>query len=117
MRYTKPLLVVVAVVLVALAQAGCPRQTTISRILADPAEFHDKDVALRGNVTQSFGVLGQGVYEIDDGTGKLWILTEEGVPSKGARVEVAGRVISAGVTFAGRNFATALREKKRRTRT
>jgi hypothetical protein len=36
-----------------------------------------------------------------------------GVPSNGAQVAVTGRLIQ-GVTFAGRNYATVLRETQRR---
>ncbi|MND06170.1 hypothetical protein D3C83_273970 [compost metagenome] len=65
-------------------------------------------------MTQSFGVLGMGAYEIDDGTGKLWVISEKrGVPSKGATVGVKGRVTPT-VTFMGKNFATAMRESDRK---
>jgi len=97
-----------------LLLAGCPEQTTIGRVLEDPGRYANKEVALRGTVSNSFGVLGQGAYELDDGTGKMWVIVERGgVPSKGARVRTAGTVIS-GATFGGRNFATALREKEHR---
>ena len=101
--------------LLALILAGCPKQTTIADIKEDPARYEDKEVALRGRVTQSFGVLGQGVYELDDNTGRLWVIVEStGVPRTGARVEVVGTVIS-GATFGGRDYGTSLREKDHRT--
>lgn len=97
-----------------LLLAGCPKRTTVGKILADPGRFENKEVVLRGQVTQSFGALGPGIYEIDDGTGKLWVLVEKGgVPSQGAEVEVSGRVVP-GATFAGKNYGTSLREKRRR---
>jgi hypothetical protein len=65
-------------------------------------------------VTQSIGFLGRGIYQVDDGTGKLWVLSEtHGVPSKGAMVGVKGRVIPT-VTFMGINYATVMRESDRR---
>ena len=101
--------------LLVLALAGCPSQTTIAKIKEDPGRYRDKEVALRGKVTQAFGALGQGAYELDDGTGRIWVLVEEGgVPRQGAEVETVGRVI-AGATFLGRDYGTSLREKKHRT--
>ena len=95
-----------------LLLAGCPREATIGEILDDPGRFDNKDVAIRGTVTNSFGVLGHGAYELEDGTGKMWVVVEKGngVPSKGARVRSAGRIVH-GFTFSGRNLGTALREK------
>lgn len=98
----------------ALILAGCPKRTKIADIKQDPGRYHDKEVILEGEVTQSFGAFGQGIYEIDDGTGQMWVFVEEGnVPSRGAEVKVTGRV-TPGVTFAGRNYATVLREKRRK---
>lgn len=95
--------------------AGCPQGATVAEIKADPNRFAGKSVSITGNVTTSFGVLGQGAYEIDDGTGKIWVLTESGgVPGQGARVRVTGRVHT-GVTFAGRTFGTVIRESSHKT--
>ena len=114
MRQRKPLLAA-ALALTALLLAGCPQSTTIREIQNDPGRFRDKEVAITGRVTTSFGVLGEGAYEVDDGTGRMWVLTSRGgVPSQGARVRVTGRVTT-GVTFAGRNFGTVLRETERHT--
>ena len=75
------------------------------------------DLLQRGNaLLDSYGVpFVGGAYEIDDGTGKIWVLTERGTPSKGARVGVKGRVVN-GPTFKGRNFGVAMRETDRRSR-
>src|ERR1043166_5615049 len=75
-----------------LLLTACPSQTTISRINADPARYRNKEVAIVGTVRDSYGALGQGAYEIDDGTGRLWVVTKRGVPARGARVGVQGHV-------------------------
>ena len=31
-------------------------------------------------------------YQIDDGTGTLWVVSKKGVPRRGARVKVRGRI-------------------------
>jgi hypothetical protein len=91
---------------------ACPSQTTISRINADPARYRNKEVAIVGVVRDSYGVMGNGAYEIDDGTGRLWVVTRRGVPSRGSRVGARGRVYN-GFQFGGRNFGTVLEETDR----
>jgi hypothetical protein len=49
-------------------------------------------VKLSGEVVDSYSVANRGVYLIDDGTGRLWIVSEKGVPRRTARVEVKGKV-------------------------
>ena len=106
----------VSISLLALALTGCPERKRISEITSDPGRYYDKEVTVVGRVTRSYGALGQGVFEIDDGTGRMWVFSEKyGVPSRDAYVGVSGRVIP-GVTFGGRNYATVLRETKRRSR-
>ena len=94
---------------------ACPSQTTISKINADPSRYANKEVAIVGTVRDSYGVLGNGAYEIDDGTGRLWVVTRRGVPSKGARVGAKGRIYN-GFNFGGRNFGTVLEENDRRAK-
>jgi len=95
-----------------LLLTACPSQTTISKINGDPARYKNKDVAIVGTVRDSYGVLGNGAYEIDDGTGRLWVVTRRGVPSRGARVGAKGRVYT-GFNFGGRNFGTVMEESDR----
>jgi hypothetical protein len=98
-----------------LLLSACPSQTTISKINSDPGRYRDKEVAIVGRVTNSYGVAGTGAYELDDGTGRIWVATTRGVPSRGARVGVKGRVHN-GFSIAGRNFGTVLEESDRRTK-
>src|SRR4030081_2799324 len=93
--------------------SACPSQTTISKINADPARYRNKEVAIVGTVRDSYGALGQGAYELDDGTGRIWVATRRGVPSRGAHVGVKGHVLN-GLNFGGRNFGTVLEETDRR---
>jgi len=96
------------------AIAGCTTATTIRKIQNDPGKFYGKEVGIKGRVTSSYGALGQGIYQIDDGTGKMWVLSEGfGVPGKDADVKVVGRLVDS-VSFGGRSYATALRQTKRR---
>jgi starvation-inducible outer membrane lipoprotein len=104
------------IALLALGLSACADRKKISEVTADPGRYADKEVIIVGRVTNSYGALNYGAFEIDDGTGKMWIVTEKyGVPSKGTQIGVKGRVI-AGLTYQGRNYGTGLHETDRRTR-
>ena len=98
-----------------LALTACPSKTTISKINQDPGRYRDKEVGLIGTVTNSYGALGNGVYELDDGTGRIWVVTTHGVPSRGSRIGVSGRVYT-GIQYDGRNYGLGLKEQDRRTK-
>ena len=94
---------------------ACPSQTNIAKINADPGRYRNKEVGIAGTVTNSYGVMGNGAYEIDDGTGRIWVATRRGVPARGSRVGAKGYVHN-GFNFAGRSFGTVLEETDRRSR-
>lgn len=107
-----PLLLVAA----ALCLTACPSKTNIAKINADPDRYMNKEVGVTGRVTDSYGVpFVGGAYEIDDGTGRIWILSERSAPAKGSQVGVKGRVV-VGPVFKGRTFGTALQESDRRVK-
>jgi len=70
---------------------GC-EQKTINHILADPQHYANHEVGVVGKVVRSYSVLGHGAYEVDDGTGTLWVVSKTGVPREGARVGVKGTI-------------------------
>ena len=70
---------------------GC-EQKTIEHILADPHRYATQEVGVVGRVVRSYSVLGRGAYEIDDGTGTLWVVSNNGVPREGAQVGVKGTI-------------------------
>ena len=94
---------------------ACPSETTIAKINADPGRYRDKEVAVVGRVTDSYGMMGTGAYEVDDGTGRIWVATTRGVPARGSRVGVKGRV-HGGLTIGGKSFGTIIEESDRRVR-
>ncbi|MFS8084679.1 MAG: hypothetical protein ACMG6H_03550 [Acidobacteriota bacterium] len=99
----------------ALALTACPSKTTIAKINQDPSSYQNREVGLIGTVTNSYGILGNGIYELDDGTGRIWVMTTRGVPARGARVGASGHVHT-GVSFGGRTYGVVLQEEQRRTR-
>jgi hypothetical protein len=93
---------------------GCPSHVSIANINRDPGRYAGKEVTVAGHVNDSYGALGSGVFEIDDGTGTMWVYSSGfGMPSNGTKVAVTGRVAQ-GFSFAGRSFATIVKETKAR---
>lgn len=121
MNYLTKLLLSGLVVLGGLFLAACPDRTSIADIEANPSRYQNKEVAIAGTVQDSYGInipgtrLRGGAYKISDGTGSIWILTEDGVPTKGAQIGVKGRVGS-GINWHGKNYGLGLYEKDRRFR-
>jgi hypothetical protein len=104
----------VAVIAVMFLIVGCPTQTSIADINKDPGRFAGKEVSIHGNVSDSFGALGNGVFQIDDGTGRMWVYSQNyGVPGNGSKVAVTGR-IEQGFAFGGRTFGIVLRQTEAR---
>jgi hypothetical protein len=109
------------VVVVGIFAAACPDRVSIGDIEANPSRYQNKEVAIAGTVQDSYGVnipgtrVRGGAYKIDDGTGSIWVVTEEGVPTKGAQIGVKG-IIGNGVNWNGRNYGLSLYEKDRRFR-
>lgn len=96
-----------------LILTACPPTPTVAEINRNPGKYAGKEIGVHGRVVQSAGFLGTGGYEIDDGTGRIWILSQGfGVPGKGADVKVVGTLIQ-GASLGGRSFGYAIRETRR----
>jgi len=100
---------------ITLLFTACPSQTNISKINSNPDRYRNKEVGIAGRVVDSYGAMGAGAYEIDDGTGRMWVATRHGVPSRGAHVGAKGYVHN-GFSFAGRSFGTVMEETDRRSK-
>jgi len=80
------------VVLAGLLANGCAG-TTIGRILAEPDQYRQREVTLKGGVIHSVSVLGRGAYKLNDGTGTIVVVSDRGVPRRGAEIKVRGRIV------------------------
>ena len=107
-------LAVVTLALGAMLSAGCG-STHIGRVINDPGRYHNRNVTVEGTVTQSVGAFVAGVYQVEDSTGKIYVLSNRGVPSKGARVKVAG-IFTPGVNVMGKSFGNVIRERDHKVR-
>ena len=85
------LTVFACIIAVALTTSACG-PVSIRQVLADPAKYRDRDVTVRGHVTEAASLLGKGAYQLSDGGQSIWIVTSSGTPRKGARVDATGQV-------------------------
>lgn len=93
------------IAVIALGLSACAHTVPIRDLLDRPQEFNGKTVQIEGTVTQSAGLLGTGAYEIDDGTGKIYVVAQGGgVPRAGSKTKAKGR-FEALFTFLGRTAA------------
>ncbi|MFS8892679.1 hypothetical protein [Synechococcus sp. O70.1] len=100
-----------------LALGGCSQLarlglgiTPIAQIEQDPSRY--ANVYVRGRVVNQIGAFGQGVYEIQDHSGSLWVLTDKGLPAMNSTITVRGKV-QEGILLAGRRFGVSLVEVER----
>jgi hypothetical protein len=98
----------------ALLLAGCG-SIRIARINADPSRYANRTVTVTGRVVNSVGVLGTGGYQLEDDTGRIYVLSRTGVPSRGSVVKVTGTV-TPGVQVLGSPIGVAIREEHHRVR-
>ena len=84
---------------------ACAGTIRIRDLLDQPQKYEGKTVRVAGTVTKSAGLLGNGAFEIDDGTGKIYVIARgQGVPREGARTKTEGRFESV-FSFLGRTMA------------
>ena len=109
MRLQSSILLILAAVF--LSACGSVR---IGQLNADPTRYQNRNVTVEGRVLNSFGALGAGGYQVEDETGKIFVIsTRSGVPSKGSHVRVSGRLQS-GATILGKTYGNAIQEENHR---
>lgn len=103
--------------LAAVLLAGCAaRGVRIAELKDRPDRYDDKTVAVTGVVTSSWGIplVPFQLYNVDDGSGEITVISRSGrSPSRGARVEVKGKVGEVGV-FGGRSIGLHIQEEDRK---
>jgi len=83
--------------------------TKINNILDHPRDYENKDVTVRGTVTDAASFLLVKFFEVDDGTGTIKVVTGRVLPQKGEKITVTGRMESIEL---GPQRLIVLREKR-----
>jgi hypothetical protein len=96
--------------------SGCAaRGVRIAELRDQPDKYDDKTVSVTGVVTSSWGLplVPFQLYKVDDGSGDITVISRSGrAPSKGARVQVKGKINEIGV-FGGQSIGLHLPESDR----
>jgi len=94
------------VILGLIVVSGCTRRTRdkgaketkgakeimIEEINRNPDEYYDREIVIRGLITQSHDIplLKHDIFKINDGTGEIWVYTEKGAMLDRIEVRVRG---------------------------
>ena len=91
----------------------CAASVRIGDIKNTPNRFHNKKVTISGTVdeTLTLPILGVGIYQLNDGTGTIWVKPKEMSAKKGERIRLTG-TIKVGLTISGKSFGLILIESK-----
>jgi hypothetical protein len=107
------ILAVVLAMTISSAAACALRTPSIAELKYNPGRYYDKTVTVSGVVTSAWGIplLPVRGYKIDDGSGEILVLSQgsRGLPTKGARVRVRGKVNELAV-FGGQSYGLHIRE-------
>jgi hypothetical protein len=114
MRPFRRLAAASCVALLASIAAACAA-TSISDVRARAGELAGREVTVEGQVvdTLALPLLGSRYYQLDDGTGQLWVETRSAVPGEGVRVRASG-VLAPGLKVGTVELGLVLQESRRR---
>ena len=110
MKRTLFLLLVLAAISLTGLSTGC-RTTKIGNILNNFSDYEGKEVTIGGTVgdTVWFDLLGKGGYQVGDGSGTIWVISNQPPPQQGVKVTVTGTAQSI-LELGGRSFGKVIVE-------
>jgi hypothetical protein len=91
-----------------LVISGCAGKTPIKTIVDDPERHNGKHVQIAGEVTKSPASPSPESFEVDDGTGKVFVCSKEHkIPPVGTKVVVKG-IYYAAISSPTQTFAAVV---------
>ena len=109
-------LILLAVILLTmmLSVSGCTRTIKTGDITANSAQYNGKTVNISGYAGEILwnDLTARGAYQVNDGSGNIWVVTSKNPPTKGVKVNVTGTV-SPAFTLGDRTLGTVVNETKR----
>jgi len=110
--HRRSILLAATVLATSFLVAGCKNPTPIGTILADPSHYEGQTVIVAGEVTETAGVMGFGMFGLKDESGEIPIIAQKGgSPKTGAKVGVSGTLRTA-FTLGTESFTVILEERR-----
>ena len=93
---------------------GCGT-TKIGDILKNFSDYEGKEITITGTVGETvwFALPERGAFQVGDGSGNIWVITNQPPPQEGQKVSVTGTV-QAAFEVGGRSFGKVIMETSRR---
>ncbi len=88
-----------------------PKSTVKIGNLRQPQQV-EQSVSLAGLVTQRLAIVNGWLYQIDDSTGKIWVLTQQAAPAVGQQVYVDGTLHYEAIPMNGADVGDYYLEEK-----
>ena len=112
---TRGLLALGAVCLALVALVACFRPVKISEVHARSQVLMGKPVIVEGRVVRALDLplLHDHFYELDDGTGQIWVQSAQPTPTEGSTVRVTG-TLGPGIKIAGNQAGLLIVEQRRK---
>ncbi len=96
----------------AVSESGASPAVATIAIREVQAKGKDAIVTLKGTVGDHAPLLGGTVYELQDATGKIWVLTKEQAPEKGQEIVVKGTLRYKSIPIAGKEQGSVYLEQE-----
>ena len=114
MRHMIQILAFTTLLLGTVTTAGCS-STKINDILDNFSKYEGKEVTIMGTVGETIwlAVPGTGAFQVGDGSGNIWVITNQPPPQKGVKVTITGVARSA-FTLGNQALGKVIMETERR---
>lgn len=89
-----------------------PSVTDIGEILQQPRS--EQQVSLQGRVTKQVPLLDAQVYELEDASGKILVLTQDQMPALGTELTIEGRLLFKSIPIEGQELGSVYVEEVKR---
>lgn len=100
-------------VLLVTGLGGCSRLTTIQAVLAHPNQhWFTATVYVKGKVSDRVPLIDGLVYQLQDRTGKIWVLTQRTTQPVGQQILIKGKVHYQSIPIAGQELGEAYIEEQ-----
>jgi hypothetical protein len=114
MKRITAVLSILVLMLLIVSVSGCTNYDKIADIQAQTSQYEGKEVNVKGYVgnTNWISFLDRGGYEVGDGSGTIWVISNTPPPQKGIEILVKGTVTTA-FKLGNFTFGTVITETKR----